>query len=481
MAGSPGTTPQRAVEHAWLRVVAPVLLPLQLRLGCAALQSRGCQSCRRPRHLILLALCWTVTRVQAQQAKELPTVAFPEEGATGPDTFLPNAALTTCSLLNPYPSTASLPWNPTVDEAKEFCRQRVHCGGIVYMTAAANLAAGSANLATAAYCLPQSFVAGTSSATSGVAFVRYIYGSCDLEITLTSIFATHYGALTDIRKACVRPGRGLTAARDRAPRPRVRKYVAPPKPVVQIDGEQYQVGKDVFVDTASAQNNSADGSAHTMISAGGVYYYMPGISHATRTQAEKPFARDGWYPLYSSEAGAQAASIRGGGNGQATPVGPTSALATPIKWLSPPHVQILWMPAGTSERLYYGDHVAPFALDGYYPLYRNSTDAEKASYSGASQSHGPGSSTGNPLSWSTGETRLYYMPADGVTQYYGNYYNASLEDAPLYSHTAALRARGPVGVNAVSLAAAQVVAAEAMPTNTAAAAATLAAASSWGR
>jgi len=121
------------------------------------------------------------------------------------------------------------------------------------------------------------------------------------------------------------------------------------------------------------------------------------------------------------------------------------------------------------------------ALDGYFPLYNESLDAEKASTSGVAQSHGPGSSTGHPLSWSFGENRLYYMPAAGPTQYYGNYYEASLADAPLYSHAAALRAPGPVGVDVGSLSAAQVVAAEAMPTNTAAAAATLAAAPAWAR
>lgn len=251
--------------------------------------------------------------------------------------------------------------------------------------------------------------------------------------------------------------------------------------MIQIDGNNYEVGKDVYIDAVSAQNKSADGSTHTMITSSGITYYMPGTSHATRAQAEKPFARDGWYPLYSTEAGAQAASIRAGGNGQASSVGPTSPLGKPIKWLTPPHVQILWMPSGTSDRLYSGDYVAPFALDGYFPLYRNSADAAKASNSGSLQSHGPGSDTGHPLSWSTGERRLYYMPADGPPLFYGNYYNESLADVPFYSYKAALQAPGPVGVSAGSLSAAQVTAAEAMPTNTAAASATLAGAPVWGR
>jgi len=420
-----------------------------------------------------------VTGATANQAKELPTLAFPVEGATGPDTFLANASLTGCSLLNPYPATASLPWSPTVDAAKVFCSKYVHCGGIVYKTAAANEAAGSANLNTAAYCLPQSFTSGAVSSTSGVAFVRYTYASCDLRISLTSTANYHYGTITDVRKVCIRPGRGLTPARDRTPKPRVRKYEAPPKRLVQLNGYHYEVGKEVFVDAASAQNKSADGSYHTMITSSGIYYYMIGASHATRAQAEKAFLRDGWFPLYSSEAGAQAASTRDGGNGQAQAVGPTSSLAKPIKWLIAPHVQVLWMPVGSSARLFYGDFVPPFALDGYFPLYRNETDAQKASTNSVAQSHGPASSTGHPLSWSTGETRLYYMPTSGVTQYYGTYYDTSLADAPLYSHTAALRAPGAVGLSDASRSAAQVVAAEAMPTNTAAAAAIQSAAPSW--
>merc|ERR1719263_2709467 len=194
---------------------------------------------------------------------------------------------------------------------------------------------------------------------------------------------------------------------------------------------------------------------------------MPGTLHAAQTHSERPFQRDGWHPLYSTEAGAQAASIRTGGNGEVFSVGPTSTLGQPAKWLTESHVQVHWMPYGGSDRIFYGDYVAPFALDGYFPLYRNRADAEKASASTVAQSHGPGSSEGHPLSWSSGEIRLYYMPAEGPTRYYGTYYEESLADAPLYSHAAALRAPGAVGVDPGSLSAAQVVAAENMPTNTA--------------
>lgn len=406
-------------------------------------------------------------------------MAYPVEGAPGPDTYLPNASLTSCSLLNPYPDAVFLPWNPTVDQAKAFCSQKVHCGGIVYTSAAANLAQGNPNLAAASYCLPQNFVAGIPSSTSGVAFVRYTYGSCDLRISLTSTVTTHHGVLTSSREACVKPGRGLTAARDRTPRPNRRKYEARPKPIIQLEGHHYEIGKEVFVDATAAQNKSVHGTSHVMISSSGVSYYMPGATHATRDQSEKPFARDGWFPLYSTEAGAKAASIRGGGNGQAFSVGPTSPLGSPSRWLKEPHVQVHWMPADGLDRFFYGDYVAPFSLDGYYPLYRQQIDAEKASLTGTAQSHGQASSTGHPLSWSTGETRLYYMPVAGPAHYYGNYYEESLAEAPLYSHTAALKASGPVGVGKGSLSAAQVIAHEATPTNTEAAAATLMAASSW--
>lgn len=458
-----------------------MLPPLRLLQDNVRARSTVRAAVRHPIFVLVTAVCWNAITVHADQAKELPTLTYPIEGAAGPDTYIPNASLTTCSLLDPYPATVSLPWNPTVAQAKEFCSQRINCGGIVYSTADINSARGSPSLATASYCLPSSFVAGTISATSGVAFVRHLYSSCDLRISLTSSAPTHYGTLTDIRKACVRPGRGLTPARDRTPRPRGRKYAAPPKPIVELSGHHYEVGKDVFVNIASAQNQSADGSVHTMLTSGGVYYYMPGSSHATRAEAEKPFVRDGWYPLYSTEAGAQAASIRDGGNGQAQEVGPGSALGQPIKWSEVPHAQSLWMPLATQSRTYIGDYIAPFALDGYFPLYSDIVDAQKASTGYTAQSHGPGSNTGHPLSWSNGEKRLFYMPADGPARYYGNYYDTSLADAPLYSHTVALRSTSAAGESAASRSAAQVVAAESMPTNTAAAAATLAAAPVWGR
>jgi len=397
------------------------------------------------------------------------------------DTYLPDASLTACSPLNPYPAAVLLPWNPTVEEAKAFCSQQVGCGGIVFSTSQANTAQVLASLATAKYCHPQSFSAGSGlSGTSGVAFVRRVYGSCDLRISLSSTASTFYGTLASTRSACVRPGRGLTASHSRTPRPRSRRYQVPPKPTVELSSVTYEVGKEAFVDMESAQNASADGSVHIMATASGTFYYMPGQTHATRDQSEIPFVRDGWYPLYLTENGAKAASIREGGNGQAQSVGPMSTLGLPLKWFTSAHVQVHYMPLGTSLRLFYGDYIPPFALDGYFPLYKSEEDAVKASTSGTAQSHGPGySSTGHPLSWSTGEIRLYYMPADGPTKYYGNYYVDSEAEAPLYSHAVAMKPLSPQGEGLGASSAAQVTVAEAMPTNTAAAAATLAGAPSW--
>jgi len=401
----------------------------------------------------------------ADQGKEMPTLPFPMEGPIGPDSYLADAALTECGLLDPYPASASLPWNPTVDQAVSTCSQKVNCGGFVYRTASANLAQSGSNLATALYCSRLAFTAGAISATSGIAFVRHVYASCDLRMSLATAVSTHYGNLAYARQACIRPGRGLTPARSRTPKPEKRKYQAPPKPMITLSGSTYEVGKEVFVNVEGARNASADGTTHAMTSSAGVYYYMPGASHGTREQAERPFVRDRWYPLYSTEAGAQAASTRGGGNGVAHSVGPTSTSGLPAKWLSAPHAEVHWMPSDGVERLYTGDFIAPFALDGYYPLYRVESDAKKAASNGLAQVHGPGSIMGHPLSWSTGETLRFYMPASGVTLHFGSYYNESEATAPLYSQAAALQPKTPSGVSVASDSAAEIAAAEAYHAN----------------
>jgi hypothetical protein len=226
----------------------------------------------------------------------------------------------------------------------------------------------------------------------------------------------------------------------------------PPKPQVILGSTSYAVGLEVFLSAESARIASADGSHHEVSTARGVTYYMPGASRATRDQAEKPFMRDGWYPLYKTEAGAQAASTRAGGNGLAHEVGPTSSFGLPIKWSNAPHFQNLWMPSDGSLHRFMGDYVEPFALDGYYPLYRDEASAAKVSFDGLAQSHGPGSLTGHPLSWSTGQRQLLYMPRSGHRMYYGNYSRGVNSTSQLYS--SASKPNSSVGASILSLSAA---------------------------
>jgi len=332
--------------------------------------------------------------VDANQAREMPRQGMPEEGPIGPDTYLPDASLTSCSPLDPYPPVVLQPWNPTVDEAMAFCSARPNCGGFVYTPAPGNLEQSGVNRATALFCRPGSFTADATVLTFGIALLRYVYSACDLQISM-EVTTTQYGGLVFQRSVCVRLNHGFL---HKVPRRR-----EPPKPQVILGSTSYAVGVEVFLSAESARAASADASHHEVSTARGVTYYMPGASRATRDQAEKPFMRDGWYPLYQTEAGAQAASTRAGGNGLAHEVGPTSSFGLPIKWSNAPHFQILWMPSDGSLHRFMGDYVEPFALDGYYPLYRDEVSAAKVSFDGLAQSHGPGSLTGHPLSWSTGK------------------------------------------------------------------------------
>lgn len=143
------------------------------------------------------------------------------------------------------------------------------------------------------------------------------------------------------------------------------------------------------------------------------------------------------------------------------------------------------MPLGAAT-LYHGDYIAPLSLDGYYPLYAQEVTAAKASDSGVAQSHGPGSLTGHPMAWSTGEFRLYYMPAEGPTRYYGTYLAKAGGTGDVVAVGASLYAgaRNPVataGEGPDQAAAAKAVLVATMPSNTVAAQATLAAAppDSW--
>merc|ERR1719387_3438497 len=70
------------------------------------------------------------------------------------------------------------------------------------------------------------------------------------------------------------------------------------------------------------------------------------------------------------------------------------------------------------------------------------------------QSHGPSSTTGHPLRWSSGQKRVYYMPSEGPTKYYGDYFVAEAgppTGADLYGATllpAALQGNSDVAASA---------------------------------
>mmetsp|Transcript_41739 Transcript_41739/g.88944 ORF Transcript_41739/g.88944 Transcript_41739/m.88944 type:complete len:446 (-) Transcript_41739:189-1526(-) len=418
---------------------------------------------------LLAAAVWTAAVWDGARAdQELVAEDYPIEGAHGPDTYIADATLTTCTLLSPYPGV--VPLDPSVAEAKTFCSGRPDCGGFLYLTPAASVAGGGSSFSSASYCTPQSFVSATASATSNIGYTRRLYRSCDVKATLPTSTVSFYGSIVGSRTACVRPGRALSPARDRSPRPNARRTRAPPKPLVQLGGVDYKVGEEAFLSAQAAQNLSVDSTSHHMTSASGIIYYMPGSTHATRDQSVRPIAIDGYYPLYHTESAGQAASSRGGGGGQAHAIGPRSSLLQPVRWTSGDPSQTYYMPS-SGATLFYGDYVAPFELDGYYPLYRNQSDAQKASSNGLVQSHGPQSETGHPLSWSIGENRVFYMPAEGPQRYYGNYEVAMTEpDEPqpaLFSSEAALRAaRAAAGESSNQAAAAIAVYAGALPAYT---------------
>mmetsp|Transcript_11250 Transcript_11250/g.32104 ORF Transcript_11250/g.32104 Transcript_11250/m.32104 type:complete len:401 (+) Transcript_11250:127-1329(+) len=364
---------------------------------------------------------------RANIALELPSDEWPIGGASGDDTYSGEASLTTCVALDPYP--AAVPWDPTAEEAIALCSGLPGCGGFVYTTAAASAAEGGSGLAYAEYCSPQSFVTGTASSTTGIGFVRRLYDSCDVRLTLPMSVSNWYGALAVRRPACLRPNRGLTPARQGSPRRGAVRHRAQPSPRVQLGGVSYEVGKDVFRSEELAGNLSADGASHMMATVGGVQYHMPGQSHAVSAQ---PFALDGYFPLYETVEAAQWASTRGGGNGLAFEIGPTTASAQPAKWTRLPGTQVYYMPLD-GAKLFLGSYVEPFALDGYFPLYKDRGAAENASADGSASSHGPGSETGHPTWWTTGKSEVLYMPSSGHTKYYGTYVPVVQEPETLYS------------------------------------------------
>lgn len=347
----------------------------------------------------------------ADFAKELSSELYPYEGAVGPDTYFGTSSIQGCSSLKPYPDV--VPWQPTLEDVKAFCSSRTDCGGFFYWKNH-----GGTGFPFASYCLPHSFVAGTID-VSYLGFERRMYTEgCDLRVNVPEAVSAAYGGGS--RMACVRHAAGLSAARDiAATKPGVSQRTTRPQPVTNIAGVWYKVGTEVFASSQAASAVSPDGLSHPMLTDAGVAYYMPGASHATRKQAVGPIDVDGYYPLYPTEVAAEAASVRGGGNGTAHAVGPAGS-GTPYRWTSPPHDQTFWMPS-TGAMQFTGDHVNPVNIDGYYPLYKTNAAAQKVSSNGLASSFGPESSAGQPLAWSTGEYRVYYMPAQGPALYYGNY------------------------------------------------------------
>jgi len=435
-------------------------MDLSFTLRCCLANRLPWRLLRRPRTAALLFTIANCLLGSQVLANEIQSAVFPLEGSSLPHTYTVDILQVSCTQLDPYPPSVSLPWNPTIDEAKTYCSTRFDCGGFIYLSAAANLAGGGSNLAEATYCKPQTFVAGLSSATSAVAFTKLVYQSCDVSVPLSVSTSTGSGAATWTRATCIRPNRGLVDGRDRSPRPGRVKHKSRPKPFATISGIDFEVGKEVFIDQVSAQDASVDGSAYTIVTASGASYYMPGFTHATRAQYALPFALDGYYPLYNLSDGARAASTRGGGNGAAFTVGPSSSTMRPLRWLSEPFFATYYMPVDGAT-LYQGDYVAPLSIDGYFPLYRNVVDAQKASSSGLAQSHGPGSSTGHPLSWSDGQIAVYYLPEAGPTKYYGSHVvpeSLPPSSADLYGTSLRTQARlDLLGDGVVAAAAAQAV------------------------
>ncbi|CAK9059862.1 Putative F-box and FNIP repeat-containing protein L60 [Durusdinium trenchii] len=251
-----------------------------------------------------------------------------------------------------------------------------------------------------------------------------------------------------------------------------------PAPDVTVAGATYKEGVEIFLSEDEASSQSRDGSVHTMSDDNGVIYFMPGPSHADRSLYAQPFDLDGYFPLYETEAAAQLASTEAGGTGSAFSVGPGSNYGAPGVWSQAPADRLLWMPSDAVS-LYLGDYVAPFTLDGYFPLYHTAALAAKASADSASEALGPQGERGHPRSWSTGTRDVYYMPSlPGGTKFYGSYPSAS----PVISYAAVVDVAGLGGGASVdATSAGKSVEAERNFPHTAAAAALLSAApaSAW--
>jgi len=421
-----------------------------------------------------LVVMWALARLApAESAREFDSFPYPLDGDVGPHTYVADSARTSCRRLQPYPST--VPWDPSISEAEDFCSSLPQCGGFLFTTKQAAVAPDGVPRTQAVFCFPQSINAGTASANSAIAFTRKLYRSCDVRARLPVAIPSFHGAFQGHRRACIRLGRGLGRSPDRTPKPNLPTRQGRPQKTVRLDGTDYVVGSEVFRDQEEARRSSGDGTSHHMASESGIIYHMAGMSHASRHESLAPFALDGYFPLYGTKASAQAASLRAGGNGQASSVGPISDLGHPARWTIPPHAQTYYIPL-TAPVLYLGDFMEAFALDGYFPLFRSLAAAQKASTDGTAQSHGPGGTMGHPLSWSTGEHTVFYMPSAGHQQYFGNYLDAANAEVNGELYSGRMSASRVAGLGQVQAAAAQAIAAAGMQANTAAAAATLAAA-----
>ncbi|CAK9118282.1 unnamed protein product [Durusdinium trenchii] len=365
---------------------------------------------------------------------------------------------TDCTALTTF---ASPPTDASVTAAMDFCSSQSDCGGFLYASASAT-----------AFCMPQSFWSNAS--TNAIAFVRHVYShGCDLRLTLEETTSTSQGILEISRPACVR----LAAHDAWRSAPTVERRSAP-APDVTVAGATYKEGVEIFLSEDEASSQSRDGSVHTMSDDNGVIYFMPGPSHADRSLYAQPFDLDGYFPLYETEAAAQLASTEAGGTGSAFSVGPGSNYGAPGVWSQAPADRLLWMPSDAVS-LYLGDYVAPFTLDGYFPLYHTAALAAKASADSASEALGPQGERGHPRSWSTGTRDVYYMPSlPGGTKFYGSYPSAS----PVISYAAVVDVAGLGGGASVdATSAGKSVEAERNFPHTAAAAALLSAApaSAW--
>lgn len=389
---------------------------------------------------------------------------FPKEQMVDPEgqedrgrfTYLGDPEKTSCTEMNPAP--LSQPSQPTVQEAIAFCNSHKTCGGFTYMTGQANNALIGNLYSSATYCQPNTFLAGAKTVTSAIAYLKYVYHRCDLQVTIGTTVAGHYGNIVDTRKMCVRQrDRGRVASSHsgwggghRTPSQAAvsgatgsqmehEVVVQPPNFKILIGGVEFEVGKNAFISEAVAKAQSRDGGAHTRVQDTTlVTYYIPGATAAVYDEGKwrKPFAKDRFYPLFNTRVEAEAFSTAAGGNGEADVIGPGSGM-NPDHWSDGTYGQYYvprfdprpetfrttrnWHYPGQGPVTFTG-YVEAMSLDGYYPLYDTCAQASAFSYGPGSfkcRSYGPGSDAGVPVRWSTGERRLYYMPLNYTHPDYG--------------------------------------------------------------